>query len=271
MGTQSSHPLHTNLYSEVRNFGESAAAPIVISRLRETEEKPAKTALTWAESATKRGFDLIASTIGVVALLPVLGLIAVCIKLTSSGPILFCQERIGKDQVPFKIYKFRTMYVLSEEQGPTVTRGCDDRMTNIGKFLRKFKLDELPQLFNVIQGNMSLVGPRPKLEKHERMEMICKPGITGAATLVFAREQILLSQVPEEAFEDFTINVLNAIKAQIDTDYARKSTFQSDMKLLIVTVAGSKFQKPITNLPELLKKYGDTSLGLGRSTTFLGG
>jgi lipopolysaccharide/colanic/teichoic acid biosynthesis glycosyltransferase len=268
MATQSSNPLESSLYRVARNFDSAAPTPAVSSLPRDSTRHAKRDPRIWAESAGKRGFDLLGASVGLLLSLPVLGAIAVCIKLTSPGPIFFRQERVGKHQVLFTIYKFRTMQVRSEEQGPTVTRNCDRRMTKIGSLLRRFKLDELPQFFNVIRGDMSLVGPRPKLECHERMQMICKPGITGAATIVFAREEILLMDVPEELCEEFTVNVLNEIKAKIDTEYVRKSTFRSDVELILATTRGSKGQKSITNLNELFQTYGNIPLPQGRHRTF---
>ena len=124
-------------------------------------------------------------------------------------------------------------------------------MTTVGSLLRRLKLDELPQLYNVILGEMSFVGPRPKLESHEQMSLHCRPGITGAATIVFAREDEILTNIPQEYVELYTIRVLNPIKARLDTQYAEEGTFFSDLGILIQTVAKLGRSKKINEFPEL--------------------
>jgi lipopolysaccharide/colanic/teichoic acid biosynthesis glycosyltransferase len=249
MGTQSGTPEQSNLYSKMPRSPRAVPVPRSFSV---SAPRP------WADSKAKRLFDLIVASIGVVILLPLFAVIAILVKLTSPGPVLFRQQRVGKSQVPFTIYKYRTMYTSSESETPgsSVTRCGDHRFTSIGPYLRKCKLDELPQLFNVILGDMSLVGPRPKLPKHERMEMICKPGITGAATIVFAQEQTLLKTVPKESFEYFTIFVLNEIKAKIDREYAQTCTFWSDLRIIFATLSGPWRRTTATSIGELLTIYG---------------
>jgi lipopolysaccharide/colanic/teichoic acid biosynthesis glycosyltransferase len=112
---------------------------------------------------------------------------------------------------------------------------------------------------------MSLVGPRPKLPKHERMEMICKPGITGAATIVFAQEQTLLKTVPKESFEYFTIFVLNEIKAKIDREYAQTCTFWSDLRIILATLSGPWHRTTATSIRELLTIYGHEPVPTAKS------
>jgi lipopolysaccharide/colanic/teichoic acid biosynthesis glycosyltransferase len=258
MGTQSNTPDQTNLYSKMPRSPQAISEPYSWSL---------STPRPWADSRAKRLFDLIVASIGVILLLPLFAVIALLVKLTSPGPVLFRQQRVGKSQVPFTIYKYRTMYTTSESETPgsSVTRCGDHRFTSIGPYLRKCKLDELPQLFNVILGDMSLVGPRPKLPKHERMKMICKPGITGAATIVFAQEQALLKTVPKESFEYFTMFVLNEIKAKIDTEYTETCTFRSDLRIIFATVSGSWRRTTATSIGELLTTYGDEPLLTAKS------
>jgi lipopolysaccharide/colanic/teichoic acid biosynthesis glycosyltransferase len=117
--------------------------------------------------------------------------------------------------------------------------------------LRRFKLDEMPQLFNVIIGEMSFVGPRPKIESHELMTMRCRPGITGAATMIFTREEEFLARVPEQHVELYAIRVLNPIKAQLDERYAEEGTFYSDLGILLTTVLRLGRSKDSFELPEL--------------------
>jgi len=188
----------------------------------------------WPNSAGKRLFDILLSGSALILSAPLLLAIAIFIKLTSRGPVFFSQLRMGKGHVAFPIYKFRTMRV-SQPNGPLVTSRNDSRITFAGKVLRRFKLDELPQLYNVLRGDMSLVGPRPKVVGHEYNELRCKPGLTGAATLIFAHEDRLLAQVPEEEVEAFTVEVLHRIKARLDCEYEVDSSFMTDLKILIRT------------------------------------
>ncbi len=190
----------------------------------------------WSTSARKRIFDTLIAGPALVACLPLMAAVAVLIKTTSQGPVLFRQERVGLGQTPFVIYKFRTMLPDADCTGPSVTRKGDCRMTAIGRVLRKLKLDEIPQLYNVVRGDMSLVGPRPKLAQHEQMYLFCRPGITGAATLVFAHEEELLSAVPHEHVESYAVGVLNPIKARLDLEYANSATLRSDIRLLMGTI-----------------------------------
>lgn len=209
----------------------------------------------WVHSKGKRGFDLLFSCMGILIASPLIALIAVVIKMTSAGPVFFCQERIGKGNRPFVIYKFRTMKYDREQRGLTVTRCADQRMTGVGRVLRKVKLDELPQLFNIIRGEMTFVGPRPKLAAHEQMDMCCRPGLTGAATLIFAQEETLLSSVSEQVCEDFTIFTLNRIKAEIDLKYAQRSTFASDMGIIVSTVFTFGNNAAVQTLSELDERF----------------
>jgi lipopolysaccharide/colanic/teichoic acid biosynthesis glycosyltransferase len=195
-------------------------------------------------------FDISVAAPVLVISFPFLLVIAACIKVSSRGSVLFRQERMGKDQKSFMIYKFRTM--CSEKgDGPLVTRRGDHRMTWFGNILRKLKLDELPQLYNVLRGDMSLVGPRPKVVQHEQFELPCKPGLTGAATILFAREEDLLAHVPHEDVETFTVNVLHPIKAVVDRQYASSSTFWTDLRLLVDTALRLRKDREITCLDDL--------------------
>ncbi|AFL86578.1 glycosyl transferase possibly involved in lipopolysaccharide synthesis [Terriglobus roseus DSM 18391] len=207
----------------------------------------------WTTSARKRVFDAAVAVPALVAFLPLMGAVAVLIKCTTSGPVLFRQQRVGLGQKPFTIYKFRTMVPESCCSGPSVTRHGDCRMTSVGRILRKLKLDEIPQLFNVIRGDMSLVGPRPKLAEHEQMYLFCRPGITGAATLVFAREEEILAAVPEEHVETYAVHVLNPIKAKLDLDYAHSATLRSDLRMLLDTAFRLGRRVHVEHLPDISK------------------
>jgi lipopolysaccharide/colanic/teichoic acid biosynthesis glycosyltransferase len=192
----------------------------------------------WCMSRRKRCFDFILSLIALVVFSPLMLVIAWVIKVTSHGPALFRQERVGLHQQTFVIFKFRTMENFGDlsKSGPTVTRHCDSRMTKIGALLRRLKLDELPQLINVIRGDMSFVGPRPKIPLHENLCMVCRPGITGAATIEFSHEEALLMGVPEEFVERFVVTVLNPEKCKLDIEYIETTRFRTDLKILMHTI-----------------------------------
>ena len=192
----------------------------------------------WCMSNRKRCFDLVLSFLAIIVFLPLMLLIAWLIRLTSQGPALFRQERVGLHQQTFVIYKFRTMENRREplHAGPTVTRHGDSRMTRIGALLRRLKLDELPQLINVVRGEMSFVGPRPKIPQHENLCMLCRPGITGAATIEFSHEEGLLAGVPEELVERYVVTVLNPEKCKLDIKYIETSGFWTDLRILLHTI-----------------------------------
>jgi lipopolysaccharide/colanic/teichoic acid biosynthesis glycosyltransferase len=192
----------------------------------------------WCMSKRKRCFDLALGTATLILFSPLMILIAWLIRITSEGPALFRQERVGLHQQTFVILKFRTMKDCGGEadRGPTVTRQGDRRMTKLGVMLRRLKLDELPQLINVVRGEMSFVGPRPKIPQHENLCMLCRPGITGAATIEFSHEDGLLTNVPEELVERYVLTVLNPEKCLLDANYIETTRFGTDMKILLHTV-----------------------------------
>ncbi len=149
------------------------------------------------------------------------------------------------------------MHQFAELHGPSVTAKGDQRMTAVGSYLRRLKLDELPQLYNVIIGEMSLVGPRPKLAEHEQMLLPCRPGITGAATIMFTHEDEILAGIPQRDVEHYTISVLNPIKARLDTQYVEEGTFASDLQILSRTVlklGRSNKSVSLRDLAELTKQ-----------------
>jgi lipopolysaccharide/colanic/teichoic acid biosynthesis glycosyltransferase len=193
---------------------------------------------SWCMSKRKRCFDFVLSTIALILFSPMMLLIAWLIKVTSRGPALFRQERVGLHQHTFVILKFRTMQNRNEpfDFGPTVTRHGDSRMTKLGALLRRLKLDELPQLVNVVRGDMSFVGPRPKIAQHENLCMLCRPGITGAATIEFSHEEGLLRNVPDEFVERYVTTVLNPEKCRLDIEYIETTKFGTDLMILINTV-----------------------------------
>ena len=194
----------------------------------------------WCMSNQKRCLDLVASVSALLFFSPAMLLIGCLIKITSKGPVLFQQERVGLHQQPFVILKFRTMKhcTAGKDNGLSVTKQGDPRITNLGILLRRFKLDELPQLMNVARGEMSLVGPRPKIAEHENLCMLCRPGITGAATVLFSDEDNLLADVPTEFIESYVISELNPEKCRIDSYYIETAQFSADLKILIDTLFG---------------------------------
>lgn len=191
---------------------------------------------SWCASPWKRIFDLVCVAPALVLLSPVLLLVAIAVRVTSPGPVVFRQRRAGQHRKLFTIYKFRTMVENSEFIGPGHTAKGDPRITPIGNLLRRFKLDELPQLYNVLRGDMSLVGPRPKLPDHEHTQMTCRPGVTGAATLAFRDEQHVLCEVPTERLEAFYREHVVPLKIKLDAEYMRKATLFSDLNVLFATV-----------------------------------
>jgi lipopolysaccharide/colanic/teichoic acid biosynthesis glycosyltransferase len=192
----------------------------------------------WCASIWKRAFDLVCVAPALILISPIFGIIAIAVRLTSPGPMIFRQQRAGQHRKLFTIYKFRTMVENSETIGPGHTAKGDPRITPLGHFLRRFKLDELPQLYNVLRGEMSLVGPRPKLPNHELTPMICRPGVTGAATLAFRNEQHLLCRVPARHLETYYREHIIPLKMNLDTDYMQVATLVSDIHVLLTTVSG---------------------------------
>ncbi|HEX4064667.1 MAG TPA: sugar transferase [Acidobacteriaceae bacterium] len=190
----------------------------------------------WITSKRRRCLDFTAAAVGLVLTSPLLLVLATLVRVTCGRPILFRQGRMGRDGAEFTLYKFRSMCV-AESCGPPITVNGDSRITPLGAFLRRYKLDELPQLWNVLKGEMSLVGPRPKLPHHEGLELRCRPGITGAATLTFRREEELLAIVPAHDLETFYEEVVKPSKAQLDLEYLQKATLRSDLQLLWATGA----------------------------------
>lgn len=189
----------------------------------------------WSLSDGKRMFDLVAATLGLIVFSPLMVVIAAAIALTSPGPVLFRQKRMGRRGSLFTIYKFRTM-VNGAENGPSITVQGDTRITRVGAILRKFKLDELPQLINVLKGDMSFVGPRPKLPHHESLHMPFRPGITGAATLAFRCEEEILQKIPQHELDYFYARTIKPLKAKLDWEYMQRATWRSDFALLWSTL-----------------------------------
>jgi lipopolysaccharide/colanic/teichoic acid biosynthesis glycosyltransferase len=193
-----------------------------------------------AQSRAKRAVDLVVAIPATIILSPLFMAIAIWIKLDSRGPVFFRQERIGQFSRAFRIFKFRTMVVAAERQGAQITIGADRRITRSGQLLRKYKLDELPQLLNVIKGEMSLVGPRPEVPRYvelydqeQRPILAFKPGITSPASIAFSNESDLLARQSDP--EHFYFTVLMPEKIRRDLNYAKRATVWSDCALLAKT------------------------------------
>jgi lipopolysaccharide/colanic/teichoic acid biosynthesis glycosyltransferase len=190
----------------------------------------------------KRLFDFVASSFGLILLTPIFVLVALWIKLDSRGVIFFRQERVGFQGDLFRIHKFRTMVLDAEKKGKQITVGADSRITTVGRFLRKYKLDELPQLIDVLVGDMSLVGPRPEVpkyidyytddEKHDVLSV--KPGITDNASIEFRDENRLLasSKDPEATY----INEVLPKKIDLYRKYVRERSFFGDVAIIFKTI-----------------------------------
>lgn len=195
----------------------------------------------------KRLTDIMGAVIGLLLLSPFLLIVAVSIKLDSPGPVLFCQERIGRRFMPFSIYKFRTMAAGRSEEGLSITSDRDARITRMGRFLRATKLDELPQLLNVLTGDMSIVGPRPEVRRYVEMfrrdyeELLAiRPGMTDLASLKYRDEGALLAcaEDPEAVY----ISRILPDKIQLSKSYLQQSSLLFDLSLVartLLNLAGS--------------------------------
>jgi lipopolysaccharide/colanic/teichoic acid biosynthesis glycosyltransferase len=189
----------------------------------------------------KRALDVIAASVGVLLLAPVLVFVAALVK-GDGGPVFYRQLRIGRGGRPFRMWKFRTMVTDAEKRGPSLTLAEDHRITRTGGWLRRSRIDELPQLFNVIAGDMSLVGPRPEVPKFvamygadERPVLELVPGITDLASIEFRDEGALLAGRPDP--ENFYIERIMPEKIRINLRYAADATVLSDIRIILRTIA----------------------------------
>jgi len=190
----------------------------------------------------KRIFDFTVALIGLLILLVPMGLLAIVIWVTSGRPILFTQDRVGFRGKIFQIKKFRTMTVR-KHQDSSITVAGDQRVTPIGRYLRRWKLDELPQLWNVLVGEMSLIGPRPdvpgyadKLQGNACRLLVLRPGITGPATLAYRNEEEILANVSDPV--RYNNEVIYPKKVQINLEYLDNCSFIKDLKYLLQTIFG---------------------------------
>jgi lipopolysaccharide/colanic/teichoic acid biosynthesis glycosyltransferase len=191
----------------------------------------------WSVSPAKRCFDASVALLVLTALaLPMLA-VAILIRLFSHGPALFVQQRVGRKGQLFSIYKFRSMGISpGTVPGPGLTQDGDSRITPLGRILRKFKIDELPQFYNVLRGDMSLIGPRPTLPQYAAiLNMPVRPGITGAATLAFRREEEVLRHIHPALLDAFYDRHIRPMKATLDVDYMAHATLLSDMRIVAET------------------------------------
>ena len=189
----------------------------------------------------KRGFDIVVSITTLALLIPLMVVVATIIKLDSEGPVFFKQERIGKRFRPFWIYKFRTMRKPPIADGPQVTVGNDPRITRVGRFLRQTKIDELPQLINILKGEMSFVGPRPEVRQYVQLFqqdyqeiLTMRPGLTDLASLKYRDEAALLAK-SENPEEEYRVHVLPD-KIELAKDYLRQASLLFDLKIIFKTL-----------------------------------
>lgn len=189
----------------------------------------------------KRLFDVIMSLIGLILLCPIFALLAIWIKLDSKGPIFYKQVRVGFKNKDFKLFKFRSMRVGADKKGLITVGGRDPRVTKSGYYIRKYKLDEFPQLINVLIGDMSIVGPRPEVRRYVEMYTLeqmhvfdAKPGITDLASIRYRNENDLLEKVDNP--EKYYIEVIMQDKLRINLEYVAKRTFCFDIALIFRTL-----------------------------------
>ncbi len=194
----------------------------------------------------KRLFDAIASLLALAVLSPFFLVIAALIKLDSPGPVFFMQQRLGQGARPFMIYKFRTMHAGAPARGPRITVHADPRVTRLGRVLRRFDLDELPTLLNVLRGDMSFVGPRPELPEYlpyyseeQKQVFTVRPGLTDPGTLAFRNEAALLD---DEGAEDVYARKILPRKLEFNLEYIRNRSLLADAVIIARTLAAVVFQ-----------------------------
>jgi len=192
----------------------------------------------WTTSRAKRVLDVTAVLASAPVVLPSLLLIALAVRTSSRGPVLFQQTRLGRFGAPFEIYKFRTMLHAPAGRRDAIAAISADRITPLGRILRWLKLDELPQVLNVLAGQMSLVGPRPRVPEQQLELLQCRPGVTGWATLAFAREESLFALIPNHTLPEYYSKTILPAKQRLDTSYMKHATLFSDLKLMFDTVVG---------------------------------
>lgn len=208
----------------------------------------------------KRGFDLIVALVGLVFVTPLMALIAASIKLDSSGPVFYRGVRVGRFGKAFRIYKFRSMVSNAEKIGGPSTAGGDTRITTVGELMRQFKLDELPQLINVVKGEMSFVGPRPEVQMYvamyteeEKKILSVRPGITDWASLWNSDEGAILAGSPDP--EKTYLEKIRPEKIRLQLEYLRRRSFWTDLTIIFQTIAAVIFRRKPRAL-EVLRNKG---------------
>lgn len=193
---------------------------------------------SWISSRTRRLVNIVFSALSLILLLVPMLIIAALVRFSSKGPAIFSQDRVGRGGRLFRIYKFRSMiHGTRHKSGRGLTKDGDERVTRLGRVLRKLKLDELPQFYNVLRGDMSLVGPRPKLPQYAAIaNMPYRPGITGAATLAFHREEEILGRLDPEQMEGFYMERIKPLKVRLDVCYMCTARPLSDVEVIMGTM-----------------------------------
>ena len=188
----------------------------------------------------KRIFDIVASGIGLILLSPLFVILAIWIKCDSIGPVFYKQVRVGRNNMDFQLFKVRSMRVGSDKKGLITVGGHDPRITRSGYYIRKYKLDEFPQLINVFKGDMSLVGPRPEVRKYvdmyteEQMHVLdVRPGITDLASIRYRNENELLERVNDP--DKYYVEVIMPDKLRINLEYVARHSFTFDIRLIFQT------------------------------------
>lgn len=189
-------------------------------------------------AAAKRAFDLLLSSIGLLLLAPVFAILAIAVKLDSRGPVFFCQERLGRGGERFRIIKFRTMVVGAERLGTNISTTRDPRLTRMGALLRRSFLDEAPQLFNVLKGEMSLVGPRPETPDYaalftpdERRIFSMRPGMAGPSTVAYSRDEAAILARQEDPGRYYRDHLLHE-RVRVDLRYVEHPSLCQDLRIL---------------------------------------
>lgn len=199
---------------------------------------------SWCNSRGKRSIDVCVAILFLVMLFPLMAVVAIIVKLTSRGPVFFRQPRPGRNRREFAILKFRTMLDGRHQAGPVLTKAEDPRVTWFGRHLRKWKLDELPQLFNVLRGDMSFVGPRPQptklwaepsIQKESLYVLSVRPGITSYATLNFRNEEELLAPLASDELEDVYLRTIMPLKLRMELEYLGRASLRQDLGIMLST------------------------------------
>lgn len=190
----------------------------------------------------KRAFDIVAAGLGLLLLAPLLLLFSAAIRLDSPGPVFYRGVRIGRGGRPFRICKFRSMVENAENLGASSTGSSDARVTRVGRFLRRYKLDELPQLFNVLKGDMSIVGPRPQVEwavrrfsEEERKVLELRPGLTDWASIRFHNEEEIIGSSGIPDADEAYMKLIHPEKMRLQLKYLEERSFLTDLRIILET------------------------------------